>query len=747
MLKTEAKKRIEKLRQEINHHSYLYHVLDKPEIADAAWDALKNELAKLESRFPDLITPDSPTQRVSGRPLDKFKKVAHSAPMMSIYDSFTEQDMRDWEKRLRKIIAPTPNPSPVRTSRERGAMQKTAEQVPLSHDDRNGRGLSRRTVRGGEVRGEGIGGYFCELKLDGLAAALHYRDGKFVLGATRGDGKTGEDVTQNLKTIASIPLELRGPGRKELERIGLGAKAIAGVARVLAKGEIEVRGEAIMTKSVFKALNRQYSKANKPILANPRNGAAGSIRQLDAKLAAARQLDFYVYALATDFGLVKHEQEHELAKLLGFKVLKENKYCFDLNEAIKFHHDREARRDKLDFECDGVVIKVNDLSLWPRLGTVGKGPRYMMAYKFAGQQVTTELKDVVWQVGRTGVLTPTAFLEPVAVGGVTVSHATLHNMDEIKRLDIKIGDTVIIERAGDVIPKVVKVLEKLRDGKEKKISVPEKCPMCDSRVIKIPGEVAYRCENKNCYAVNLRRLFHWASKGALDIDGLGPKIIEQLVKEGLVNDISDFFNLTEGDLKPLERFAGKSAENLVKAIAEKREVEAARFIFGLGIRHVGEEMANELATRISHEFKHKWPPIKNLINIIQAKTLEDWEKIEDIGPIVAKSIYQWFRNKRNLELLKKLRKNGVKIKLPEVVRVKKQVLAGRTIVLTGGLDSLTRDEAKAKIRELGGNVSSSVSKNTDFIVAGAEPGSKYEKAKKLGVKIITENEFLRLLKP
>ncbi len=684
MTKQLVKKRIEKLRGEINHHRYLYHVLDKPEISDAAWDSLKNELAKLEQEFPEFITPDSPTQRVGGKPLDKFNKVRHRAPMMSLFDSFNKEDMKDWEERIGRIM-------------------------PGQRFD-----------------------YYCELKLDGLAVALVYKGGKFSLGATRGDGITGEDVSQNLKTIEAIPLVLRQPKEKELASIGLSKSTRVKLQTALARGTIEVRGEAIMTKEVFKELNKKYEKEGKPLLANPRNGAAGSIRQLDPELARQRKLDCYIYALITDLDLERHEQELELAKLLGFKVISHNKYCPNLGEVFQFHDYWEKHGDKLPFNCDGIVVKINRLSLWPRLGVVGKGPRYMMAYKFAAEQATTKIKEVIWQVGRTGILTPTAVLKPVQVGGVTISRATLHNMDEIKRLGLKIGDTVIIERAGDVIPKVIKTLTKLRQGDEKNIRVPTKCPICDRQVVKMPGEVAYRCTNKSCYAINLRRLIHWAAKGAADIEGLGPKIIEQLVKEGLARDVSDFYKLTVGDLKPLERFAEKSAENLVAAIQAKKEIDLARFIYGLGIRHIGEESAIELA-------KH----FASLENIKKA-SLEEIEQIYDFGQVMAKSVYSWFRDEKNLKLLDKLKKNKVKVRSKKL-EVRSKKLAGKTFVLTGALEGLTREEAKAKIRELGGDISSSVSKKTDFVVAGQDPGSKFEKAKKLGVQIVSEGDFLELI--
>ena len=698
MNKEQANKRIKKLKKEISHYRYLYHVLDRTEISDAALDSLKNELAKLEQQFPELITADSPTQRVGGKPLDKFNKVRHSTPMMSLFDAFSQDDIRDWEKRMDRIL-----PSQIFD-------------------------------------------YYCELKLDGLAVALVYEKGKFILGATRGDGQTGENVTQNLKTIEAIPLVLREPSESELTKIGLNTRQRKKLRQILGGGKIEVRGEAIMTKKVFADLNKKYKKQGKQLLANSRNAAAGSIRRLDSKLTAERKLDGYIYALTTDLNLERHKQELELAKLLGFKVLKHNKYCKNIEKVFKFHDQWEKNREKLLFNCDGIVVKVNKLALWPHLGTVGKGPRYMMAYKFAAEQATTKLKDVVWQIGRTGTLTPTAMLEPVRVCGVTISRATLHNMDEIKRLGLKIGDTVIIERAGDVIPKIIQVLFKLREGKEKGIHIPSHCPICNGKVEKVSGEVAYRCVNKNCYAVNLRCLTHWASKGALDVEGLGPKIIEQLIKVGLVRDISDFYKLTVGDLKPLERFADKSAENLVKAIAAKKEIDLARFIYGLGIRHIGEESAILLSKKLEVRSKK----ISDLIDEFQKMTAEDLEEIEDVGPIVAKSIYDWFRDARNLKLLNRLERNGAMIRKQPAcadrkAESRKQILSDKTFVLTGVLSGLTREEAKVRIRVLGGNVSSSVSKKTDYVVVGADPGSKYDKAKRLGVKVIDEEEFLKML--
>lgn len=708
MISQEAKKRIEKLKKEIDHHRYLYHVLDKEEISGAALDSLKNELDRLERQFPEFITPDSPTQRVGGRPLDKFEKTKHSKPMMSMFDAFSRKDMEEWVVRINKII-----------------------ESPL----------------GGSLRG----GFYCELKLDGLASVLVYEKGKFILGATRGDGLIGENVTQNLKTIESIPLNLRVPNPEELKSMGLDLKTQQKILKVIAEERMEVRGEAIMPKKVFLELNKKYEKEGKPTLANPRNGAAGSIRQLDPKLAASRRLEYIVWQVATDVDLKFQEQEHQLASLMGFKIIKQNKVCANLKEVFEFHDYWEKHRESLPFHIDGIVVKVNNLVFWPTLGTVGKGPRYMMAYKFSAQQATTRLKKVIWQVGRTGVLTPVAVLDPVLIGGVTVTHATLHNMDEIGRLGIKIGDTVILERAGDVIPKVIKALPKLRIGSEKNINPPQKCPICGSRIIRVPAEVAYKCINKKCYAVNLRNLTHWASKGAVDIEGLGPKITKQLMDAGLVTDIADFYSLNKGDLIVLERFAEKSAENLITSLNSNKTIPLERFIFGLGIAHVGEEMANELAQKCASFFGLRKSvdiiSISQLRDYFQSLSIEELEKFKDIGPKVAESITNWFNDKHNLNLLEKLQeKSGIKIKLPPLKSGTSLKLNGKTFVLTGTLKDLTRDEAKAKIRELGGEISSAVSPKTDFVIAGENPGSKYEKAKKYKVKIINEDEFYALIK-
>jgi DNA ligase (NAD+) len=709
MTKAAAKIRLDKLKSEIDFHRYNYHVLDKETISPAALDSLKNELFQLENEFPELITPDSPTQRVAGQPLAKFKKAVHSVPMISLFDAFSAADMRAWEERNINYLG-----------------------HPLGAE------------------------YYCELKLDGLAINLRYESGLLIQGATRGDGRTGEEVTGNVKTINSIPLKLRQPTIKELEHLGLAPSALAAINKLIAAGTIEIRGEAIMTKRVFAALNKKYAATGKALLANTRNGVAGSLRQLDSKITASRKLEFYAYdLLLTDAAtgqpyergelISTRAQADHLAGLLGLKTLPQNRICRNLEEVFAFYQEVERKRDSLPFGIDGTVVKVNDLQLWPVLGVVGKAPRYMMAYKFSAEQATTKVRDVRWQVGRTGALTPTALLEPVKVGGATISRSTLHNFDEISRLDLRIGDTVIIERSGDVIPKVIQVLKNLRTGREKKITPPTKCPMCGGRVIQIEGEVAYRCANKRCYAVNLRQIIHFVSKNAADLEGLGPKLIEQFLTEGLIKDAADLYALQKPDLLSLERFAEKKADNVMAIVAARRELTPERFIYGLGIRHVGEETASLLARQLP-----SGPlTLKDLIKYFQGLNFEDLEKLEDVGPIVAKSIGEFWLDQHNLKLLEKFSLNGVKLRPAAGAGAKKGQsgpLNGQIFVLTGTLASLTRAAAKDKIKTLGGAVKETVTRDTAYVVAGSEPGSKYDQAKKLGVKILEEKEFIKLLK-
>lgn len=675
MNKSEAKKRIVKLRAVINRHNYCYHVLDKPEISDAAFDSLKHELCKLEQQHPDLITSDSPTQRVSGQALDKFVKVRHRKRMLSLEDVFYQDEFEAWQIRIQKL-------------------------VPQQKLD-----------------------YFAELKIDGFAIALIYKNGLLVQGATRGNSLIGENVTQNLKTIPSIPLRLEI--RQKLPSSAIAKK----IKQLLKQGEIEVRGEVYMTKQAFEKVNRQRGKDKLPLYANPRNTAAGSIRQLNPKVAASRQLDFLAYDIVTDLGQKTHQQEHQIAQALGFRV-DQGQSCSDLEKVIEFWKKVSRNRDNLPYLIDGVVVNVNDNWIFKKLGVIGKAPRGAIAFKFPAKEATTVIEDITIQVGRTGALTPVAKLKPIRIGGTLVTRATLHNEDEIRRLDVRIGDTVIVQRAGDVIPDVVKVIKKLRSGKEKKFKMPGHCPVCGSKIVRPQGEVVHRCTNKQCGAQQRKRLIHFASKKGFDIEGLGPKIIEQLMDEGLIAEPADFFSLTQGDLIPLERFADKSAQNLVITVDQSREISLTDFIYALGIRHVGEETSIVLAKRFG-----------SLEKLRQART-EKLSEIEDVGEIVAKSIQEWFNDKRNKKILNNLLKAGVKIK-----RVKpfKQKFKGITFVLTGELDSITREQAKTKIRQLGGKASSSVSQETDFVVVGREPGSKYGRAKKLGVKVIKEGEFLKMV--
>jgi DNA ligase (NAD+) len=665
MDKTEAKQRIEKLRKSINHHRYLYHVLDKQEISDSALDSLKKELFDLEQLFPDLITADSPTQRIGGQPLKQFKKFRHSQRMTSFNDAFSREDMEDWQERFMKLLA-------------------ESEKQKIN--------------------------YYCELKIDGLAIELIYKDGFLETGSTRGDGTVGEDITQNLKTVEAIPLQIED------------------------KREIIVRGEVFVTKKEFEKMNKLQAEKGLPVYANPRNIAAGSVRQLDPKITASRKLDSFAYDLLTDFGQDLHEGKHKILKELGFKTNKHNKFCKNLEEVIQFREHWIKEREKLDYEIDGVVVLVNNNEIFEKLGIVGKSPRGGIAYKFPQAQSTTKVLDIQIQVGRTGAMTPVAILEPVQVTGITISRATLHNEDEIKRLGLKIGDTVIVGRAGDVIPDIIKVLPELRTGREKNFKMPEICPSCGIKLVKLDGEVLLKCPNKNCFAQKRRGFYHFVSRTAFDFDGLGPKIIDRLLDEGLVADPSDLFDLKEGDLKNLERFAEKSAENLIKSIQEKKEITLAKFIYALGVRNVGEETAIDLAKYFAS------------INKIKMAKLEDFEKILDIGPVVAKSIFEWFGEKENLKFVERLEKKVKIIQPSPKALAGKQTLNGKSFVLTGTLESITRLGAKERIRELGGDVLESVSSKTDYVVVGSEPGSKAEKARKLGVKILNEQEFLKIIK-
>jgi DNA ligase (NAD+) len=702
MTEKEAFLRIQKLKTEINNHRYNYHVSDIESVSPSILDALKLELYKLENEFPQYISPDSPTQRVEGRPLDKFEKVVHRQPMISLYDAFSENDMYDWEKRNSNYLVSLP------------------EKLK----------------------------YYCELKLDGLAASLRYREGLFVQGATRGDGQVGEDITFNLKTIESIPLKLRMVDKKELIDLGFDSRQIKIILEVLEKEDLEVRGEAVMSKQTLVELNKKYEKEGKPLLANTRNGAAGSLRQLNPKIAAERQLDFYPYDLIfSNYRrgevFASRKQADALVALLGFRRIKHNQLCVGLEEVFRFKNLWEKKKESLPFFIDGVVVKFDDLNLWDKLGVVGKAPRYMMAYKFSAEQAVTKLLDIVWQIGRTGVLTPTAVLEPSALGGVKIARATLHNFDEIKRLDLRMGDTVILERAGDVIPKIIKVLDNLRTGEELKITAPSNCPRCHSAVIKDEEQVAYRCPNKKCYAVALRRLIHFVSKSALDIEGMGQKIVEQLVSESLLEDPADIFALRQEDLLSLERFAKKKADNLIKSISEKRKAPLDRFIFALGILHIGALSAEKIANEIGSILGKKEISPSELLRAAQGISREEYLQMEDVGPVVAESLVSFWQQTETEELMKKFEKYNL-ILLAPATKINSN-LAGKTFVLTGTLSSLTRGEAKDRIKLRGGKTRDSVSQVLDYLVVGDNPGSKLEEAKRLGVNILSEKEFLQLI--
>ena len=671
--KQEAKERIAYLKKTINRHRYLYHVLDKQEISEEALDSLKKELFDIEAEFPDLITSDSPTQRVAGKPLAQFKKVEHKTRMVSLNDAFSEEDVRAWLERLGNYL--------------------------------ESEGVTKRPHE-----------FYCDLKMDGLAMELTYEDGVFVHGATRGDGLVGEDVTQNLKTIEAIPLRLEG-----------GAPA-----------RLAVRGEAFLTKKEFERINKEQKKKGEKPYANPRNVAAGSIRQLDPKITAARKLDFFAWG---ELGTYKtREDEYRALRGHGFKVNPGSHKVSSLQEVFSFHAKWAKERERLPYEIDGVVVFVNDKALFDAAGVIGKAPRAAIAYKFSPREATTVVEDIKIQVGRTGTLTPVAVMRPVAVGGITITHASLHNADEIERLGLRVGDTVIVSRAGDVIPQVVKVLEELRTGKEKQFRMPARCPVDGSKVIR--GGVAYRCSNKNCGAVNRESLYHFVSRGALNIEGMGPKIIDRFLDEGLISDAADIFFLKEGDIAALERFGEKSAENIVREIESKKSVPLARFIYALGILHVGEETANVLAKELLGGERFTKP--RELLQFMQAVSAERLQSVNDIGPKVAESIFKWFREARHANLLGKLEKAGVRIEY-QISNIKNQKLQGEIFVLTGGLETISREEAKEKVRALGGEISESVSKKTSYVVAGSEPGSKFAKAQKLGIKILNEKDFLRLI--
>ncbi|MDP3996839.1 MAG: NAD-dependent DNA ligase LigA [bacterium] len=695
----ETKKRAEKLKETINRYRYEYHVLDKESISAEALDSLKRELSELEKEYPELLTPDSPSLRVAGEPLKEFKKTPHKVAQWSFNDAFTEEDIKDFDVRVRRFL-------------KQGGIENAKPT------------------------------YTAELKIDGLKVVLEYEKGVLKTAATRGDGLVGEDVTHNVKTIKSVPIFLDNPI------------------------DIIVEGEVWMSKSGLEHLNKKRKDEGEPPFANPRNAAAGSIRQLDPRVAAKRELDTFIYDIAlignspllpyqrgapesarvrggskgstpSEEGGISFPQtqseELKLLRNLGFKVNDEFKHCKDIDEVTAYWKDAYKKSAKRDYLIDGVVVKVNEKSYQEALGYTGKAPRFGIAIKFAAEQATTVLEDIIFQIGRTGVITPVATLRPVSVAGSTVSRATLHNEDEIKRLDIRIGDTVIIQKAGDVIPDIVKAVIEMRTGKEKPFEWPTRIPECggDGRIERIPGQAAWRCVNKNSSAQHRRKLAHFTSKKAFNIEHLGPKNIDALLDAGLIAHFDDIFALKKGDLLNLPRFAEKSADNLLEAIDKAREVTLSRFIIALSIPHVGEETAEDLADHFGD------------IDVLRKAKKEELDALENVGEIMADSIAEWFSDKENQKKVERLLKY-VKIKLQPKKESAKLPLFGKTFVLTGTLETLSREEAKQKIKASGGDVVSAVSQNTDFVVAGENPGSKLNKAKELGVKVLNEEEFLAI---
>jgi DNA ligase (NAD+) len=662
------KKQAEKLREKIRRHEYLYYVADEPEISDAAFDKLMNRLKEMETAHPELVTPNSPTVRVGGAPREGFQTVRHARAMLSLDNAFSYDALHDWDRRVRE-------------------------------------GTGREDIE-----------YIAEHKFDGLSISLQFEDGVLVRGVTRGDGTTGEDVTPNVRTIRSIPLSVDAAALKKSKL----------------PEAFEVRGEILMTRKAFEALNRQQEEIGGKIFVNARNSAAGAVRVLDPAITAQRKLDFFAYYLFVD-GKVpypKHSDSLQVLKQLRFRASDDWKLCAGIEEVIGYCTDWDEKREQLPYEIDGVVIKVNSTALQNELGFTSKAPRWAIAYKYPARQETTVVNDIIVQVGRTGTLTPVAVLEPVQVGGVTVSRSTLHNMDEIERLGLHVGDSVLIERAGEVIPHVLKVV---KAGKSRKaFHMPKNCPVCGSTIHKAEGEVAYRCVNAACPAKLKESLQHFAGRHAMNIDGLGEKIVDQLVGQKLVKDMADLYALKVEDVAELERMAEKSAQNLVEEIQSSKNNPLSRLIFALGMRFVGERTGQLLAEQFS------------TLEELAAAKAEELEKVNEVGPKVAESIVEFFSEIANRRLVKKLREAGVR-PTAEKREVKSQKLAGKSFVFTGGLVNRSREEAGDLVLQHGGKVSGSVSKRTDYVVVGTEPGSKYDKAKELGVTIFSETEFEKLL--
>lgn len=667
----EALKEIEKLRDEINYHNYRYYILDSPVISDAEYDRLFKRLIEFEEKFPRLITPDSPSQRVGAKPLEEFQTVAHTIPMLSLNNVNTPEEAREFDEKIKRFL-------------------NTKEEIE----------------------------YVAEPKLDGLAIELVYTNGIFTGGSTRGDGYTGEDVTLNLRTVKSIPLKLIG------EKLPLPSR-------------LEVRGEVFIPIKAFNNLNRDRGKKGEPLFANPRNAAAGSVRQLDSRITAARPLDIYCYGIGT-IESAKFKTHLEILQALekwGLKVNPLVKVCKGIEEVIKYHEEMEKKREDIPYELDGVVVKVNRLDLQDMLGALTRSPRWAVAYKFKARQETTKIRNIEVGVGRTGALTPVAVLEPVNVGGVTVERATLHNQDEVDRKDIKIGDWVIVQRAGDVIPEIVTVIKDRRNGNEKPFKLPSKCPLCGSTVIR-NGAIHYCTGGLSCPAQLKEGIRHFASKRAMNIEGLGDRHIDQFVENGVIKDVADLYSLNKENIAGLERWADKSAQNLIEQIEKSKNTTLPRLIYALGIRQVGEHMAKVLSDNFSS------------LDELMSASYERLMEIHEIGPETAESIITFFKEGHNRKVIEKLKKAGVKS--PPSPLFQRGVrgdlrFKGKQFVLTGTLSGFKREQAKELIERLGGRVVSTVSKNTDYVIAGAEPGSKYDKAKELDIKILNEAEFKRLI--
>lgn len=665
------KNKIESLREKIRHHEYRYYVLDDPEITDAEFDALMNELRRLEAAHPELITPDSPTQRVGGRPREGFVKAKHSSPMLSLDNAYSEEELRDWERRVH------------------------------------------------ELSGRSDVEYMCELKLDGMSLALVYSDGRLDRGITRGDGNVGEDVTLNVRTVRSIPLSV---SKEKLKKAGIPA-------------DFETRGEMLMPIAAFRKLNEERQQQGLSTFANPRNFTAGTVRQLEPSITAQRRMDYFAYMLLKDGRTYFDRQSKTMDALeaAGFKVNPNRKLAKNLGEVWKFIQSWEGKRESLPYEIDGIVIKVDRTALQDELGFTGKAPRWAIAYKYAAHGAVTQVEDIVPQVGRTGKLTPVAWLTPVPIGGTTVSRATLHNMDEIERLGVKIGDWVEVERGGDVIPKVVKVIEdKDHPRGDRSFEMPEHCPVCGGNVVRTPGEADHRCVNANCPAKLQGTILHFASRHVMDIDGLGEALVNQLTERGMVKNVADLYRLTKDDLLKLERMGDKSAENVLGGIEASKKLPLERVIFGLGIRFVGERTAQFLAEHFGS------------LDAIMNASVEELEEVNEVGLRIAESIVEFFGDKHNRKLVEDLRKANLTFTGQK--KEKGTKLAGKTFVLTGTLARHTRDEAKKIIEDAGGRVSGSVSKKTDYVVAGADAGSKLAKARELGVNVIDEDAMETLVK-